>query len=112
MIPLSGIQLLKGNDAFVAASTPKTAPTLFVKANWNDPLVPLVAPVSVVAAGIGTLMLTMLLVLGMPLTNTVAIAKPGGKLLTGVDVKEFVDQLVQSRNEVCALSRLRNWTSG
>jgi len=72
----------------------------------------LVAPVRRVAVGSGTLTLTMLLVLGMPLTSTVASAYPGGKFHTGKEVNEFVDQFVVSRNVVCSLSMLRNWTRG
>ena len=74
MIPARAIQLLSGNEMFVEASAPKTAPTLFVKENWNVPLVSVLASVIVGGVGTGTLMLTMLLVLGMPLTNTVASA--------------------------------------
>ena len=77
MTPPSAVQLLLGNPIFVLASTPNTAPGAFVKANWNAPLVSRVRLVNAVAVGIGTVMLTMLLVLGMPLTNTVASAWPG-----------------------------------
>lgn len=112
MTPLRAVQLLKGNEALVEASAPKTAPTLFVKANWNVPAVSFLASVMIGGVGMGTLMLTMLLVLGMPLTNTVAIAQPGGKFQTGREVNEFVDQFVVRRNVVCPLSMLRNCTSG
>ena len=103
--------MLKGNATLVEASAPNTAPTLFVKANWN-PLVSFFASVMVGEVGIGTLMLTMLLVLGTPLTNTVAMAQPGGKFHTGRDVNEFVDQFVVSRKVVCPPSMLRSCTSG
>ena len=83
-----------------------------MKANWNQPLVSLLAPVRVVVVGTGTLTLTTLLVLGMPLTNTVTNAWPGGNPLTGAEVNEFVDQFVESRNKVCPLSTLRNCTNG
>ena len=42
----------------------------------------------------------------------VASAQPGGKPLTGAAVNEFVDQFVDSRNNVCPLSTLRNCTTG
>ncbi len=73
MTPPSAVQLVNGNATFVVASTPKIAPTLLVKVNWNEPLgIP--ASVRANVVGTGTLILTMLLVLGMPLTNTVASA--------------------------------------
>ncbi len=51
-------------------------------------------------------------VLGMPFTNTVARAKPGGKPQTGAEAKELVCQLVERTNMVCPLSRARNCTRG
>jgi hypothetical protein len=110
-MPPSAVQLLKGNETLVEARAPNTAPTLFVKLNWNL-FVSIFASVIVGGVGTGTLMLTMLLVLGMPLTNTVAMAQPGGKIHTGSDVNEFVDQFVVSKNVVCPLSTLLNCTSG
>lgn len=63
-----------GKERFVVASIPNTAPTLFVKENWKEPFVNFIGLASVVGNGTGTLMLTMLLMLGMPLTNNVANA--------------------------------------
>ena len=74
MMPPSAVQLLNGSDRFVVTSATKTAPTLFVKANRNEPSVSFLPFVSAGAAGTETLMLTRLLMLGMPLTNTVASA--------------------------------------
>ena len=48
--------------------------SLLVNENWNEPLVSFVMPVIRGAMGTGMLILTMLLVLGIPLTNTVASA--------------------------------------
>ena len=112
MTPPSAVQLPSGKVGFVAASTPNSAPTLFVKENWKAPSVSLLALVNEVSVGVGTLRLTMLLVLGMPLTNTVASAQPGGKFQTGREVNEFVDQLVESRNVLCPHSMLRYCTRG
>ena len=74
MTPPSAVQLVRGKSTFVVDSTPKIAPTLLVKANWNEPFGSSPVLVRVGTVGTGTLMLTTLLVLGMPLTNTVAIA--------------------------------------
>ena len=51
-------------------------------------------------------------VLGMPLTNTVTSAQPGGKWVTGTEMTEFVDQFVDSRNKIRPFSMLRNCTTG
>ena len=110
MTPLS-IQLVKGSARFVVASTPNNAPTLLVKANWNEPFGSILAPVKVGTVGTGTLILTTLLALGMPLTKTVASAWPGWKLFTAVDANEFVDQFREDRKTVCPLSMLRNCTT-
>ena len=112
MTPLSAVQLLNGKETFVETIAPNTEPTLLVNANWNEPLVSTRASVMMSGVGTGTVMLMMLLVLGMPLTNTVAIAQPGGKFQTGREVNEFVDQFVVSRKVVCPLSMLRNCTKG
>src|ERR1035441_1747152 len=87
--PPSAVQLLNGSAGLVVASTANSAPTLLVKQNWHAPLVSLLASVRVVAVGTGTLILSTLPVLGMPLTNTVASAYPGGKPHTGAEVKEL-----------------------
>ena len=54
----------------------------------------------------------MLDTLGMPLTNTVTIAKPGGKSPIGPEVNEVADQFVEDKNKVCPPSTLRNCTTG
>ena len=100
--------MLNGRERFDVVSVPKSAPTLLVKSNWNEPLLNILAPVNVGGVGTGTLMLTMLLVLGMPLTKTVTSAQPGGKFQTGREVKKFVDQLMGSRNVVHPLSMPRS----
>src|SRR5258705_12766167 len=89
--PPIAVQLLNGAERFVAAKTPNVAPTVLVKENWNDPAGVLPAWLIKGVVGTGTLMLITELVLGIPLTKTVAKAKPGGKFQTGSDVKEFVD---------------------
>ena len=68
--------------------------------------------VSVTGTGMGTVIFTIALVPGMPLTKTVARANPGGKLVIGAVVSEVGDQLVTDRNAVRPLSMLRSWTSG
>src|ERR1035438_7766085 len=115
MAPPSRVQLLIGRPGFVVARTPNIAPMLLMKANWNEPSASTPAPVTLTATGTGTLTLRTLPVLGMPLTNTVASAQPGGKSSTGAEVNELVDQLAPKagvRYLVCALSRLRSCTSG
>ena len=108
----STVQLVTGKDTLTDASTVKVEFGVLVKPNWTAPLARIAEPVRMGADGRGKLMFNTAPVLGMPLTNTVAIAKPGGKLLTDVDVKEFVDQSMQNRNTVRPFSRLRNWTIG
>ena len=114
--PLSTIHLLEGNNTLVVLNALKTAPGLFVKTNWNEPLVKLLAPVRVLAVGTGTLlMLSKPEVLGIPLTNTVASAYPGDKPLTGEEAKELADQVVplaQGSQKVWPLSTLRTCTNG
>ena len=70
----SDVQFVSDNATFVVVSMPNNAPTLLVKENWNEPFGSIPVLVRVGAVGTGTLMLTTLLVLGMPLTNTVASA--------------------------------------
>ena len=74
MTPPSAAQWLEGSARFVVANTPNTAPTALVNENWKKPLVSFRGAVKMVGVGSGTLMFTMLLVLGMPLTNSVASA--------------------------------------
>ena len=53
--------------------------------------------------------------LGMPLVKTVTRAGPGGKLFTGVEVKEVSDQPAAGstrRKATWLLSMLRSWTKG
>ena len=83
--PPNCVQLVNGSDRFVVTRTPSNAPGLLVKLNWKAPFT-CCAPVNVVAVGMETLMLTTLLVLWIPLTNTVASAWPGGKFQTGKEV--------------------------
>ena len=108
----SAVQLLLGSARFVVASTPKRALGLFVKANWNVPSLSFLGLVRIGGVGSGTLTLRTIPVLGMPFTKIVAIARPGGKPITGTDVNVFVDQFVVSRNSVRSLSMLRNCING
>ena len=53
--------------------------------------------------------------LGMPLVKTVTKAGPGGKLFTGVEVKEVSDQPTigsTGRKATWLLSIARSWTTG
>ena len=53
--------------------------------------------------------------LGMPLVKTVTNAGPGGKLLTGIEVKVASDQPATGstgRKATWLLSMLRSWTTG
>ena len=53
--------------------------------------------------------------LGMPLVKTVTRAGPGGKLFTGVEVKEVSDQPAvgsTGRKATWLLSMSRSWTTG
>jgi len=53
--------------------------------------------------------------LGMPLVKTVTRAGPGGKLFTGVEVKEVSDQPTigsTGRKATWLLSIARSWTTG
>src|SRR5262245_18380661 len=111
-MPPSPVQLVVGRRRFVVARTPNKAPTRLVKENWEEPLVSFVSPSIRGGMGTGTLIFTMPLVLGIPFTNTVASAKPGGKFHSGREANELVDQFVESRKAVWPLSMLRNWTSG
>ncbi len=58
---------------------------------------------------------TYLASLGMPLVKTVTKAGPGGKLLTGVEVKAVSDQPAvgsTGRKATWLLSMSRSWTTG
>jgi len=98
--PRGAVQLLNGSDGLVPPERRTLPPTLFVKLAWNEPL-------ACWSRGQESRRrkrnahVEMLLVLGMPLTSTVASAYPGGKFHTGKEVNEFVDQFVVSRNVVC-----------
>jgi len=53
--------------------------------------------------------------LGMPLVKTVTKAGPGGKLFTGLEVKEVSDEPAigsTGRNATWLLSMARSWTTG
>ena len=54
----------------------------------------------------------MLEVPGMPFTKTVARAQPDGKLVTGNETNELMDQFVEERERHCPLSMARNCTTG
>ena len=92
------------------AKTLKSAPGVLVNKNWKEPFVS-VGLVNVVAA-MGRLTFTTLEVLGMPLTKRVMSAYPGVRLVNGTETKEFVDQLVTSKNIVWPPSMLCSWTRG
>ena len=72
-MPPRAVQLVRGCDRLVEVNTPNRAFTLLVKANWK-PLVVVAAWVSLGGTRAGTLAFTMLLVLWIPFTKTVASA--------------------------------------
>ena len=112
MIPPRAVQLLVGSERFVVASAPKTAPTLLVKLKWNEPSPSFLVSVNNGSVGTGTLTLTKLLVLWMPLTKTVASAQPGGKFQTGTELNEVAVQSVHESNRLRPLSRLSKFSTG
>ena len=68
-----------------------------------------------VGVAFGVTTSTYLASLGMPLVKTVTKAGPGGKLLTGVEVKAVSDQPAvgfTGRKATWLLSMSRNWTTG
>ena len=68
-----------------------------------------------VGVGLGLTTSTYLASLGMPLVKTVTKAGPGGKLLTGVEVKAVSDQPAigsTGRKATWLLSMSRSWTNG
>jgi len=68
-----------------------------------------------VGVEVGLTTRTYLASLGMPLVKTVTKAGPGGKLLTGVEVKAVSDQPATGstgRKVTWLLSMSRNWTTG
>jgi hypothetical protein len=68
-----------------------------------------------VGVGVGLTTSTYLASLGIPLVKTVTKAGPGGKLLTGVEVKAVSDQPAvgsTGRKATWLLSMSRNWTTG
>ena len=108
----TAVQLLKGSAGLVVASTLKRAPGLLVNENWNKPFVSIIGLAMVGAGGVGAVMSMRLLRLGMPLTKTVAKTQPGGKPLTGAEVKNTAEQLLEVRTTVRSLSMLRSDTIG
>jgi hypothetical protein len=89
-LPIS-VQLFKGNAGLVEASTLKRAPGVLVNENWKEPFVSITKFAMVGAARAGVVTLIMRLRLGMPLTNMVAKAQPGGRSLTGAEVKKIAE---------------------
>jgi hypothetical protein len=68
-----------------------------------------------VGVGVEVTTSTYLASLGMPLVKTVTRAGPGGKLLTGIEVKAVSDQPAvgsTGRKATWLLSMSRNWTTG
>ena len=106
------VQLLGGATGSMVASTRNEVPWILEKENWNEPFGSIVGLASVGAAGVAAATLIMLLRLGMPLTKTVAKAQPGGRPVTGEEVKELAEQLLEARTTVRSLSMLRSCTIG
>jgi len=96
----------------VEAMAPKRAPTLLVNRNRNAPPANVLGSMSRGRVGVAAPISSSAPVLGVPFTNTVAIAQPRGNALTGSDLKKFVDQLVDCSVMVRSLSKLRNFTTG
>jgi hypothetical protein len=68
-----------------------------------------------VGVGVGLTTSTYLASLGIPLVKTVTKAGPGGRSLTGVEVKAVSDQPAvgsTGRKATWLLSMARNWTTG
>src|SRR5690348_4562058 len=90
----SAVQADKGSDAVVAANTVKAAPGVLLKDSLNEPSVGDLRPVILTdgAASCGNKYM-MLLVPEIPLAKTVTRVQPCGKLPTGADTQELLDQL-------------------
>ncbi len=84
--------MLKGSAGLSVARTVNRAPGVSVKVNWIEPLGDLTGTVRTVAAGTGTLMLKIVEALGIPFTNTVASAHPGGRSLSALEINASADQ--------------------
>ena len=106
-LPITG-QWFKGCVGFAVASTLKREPGVLVKENSKNPLASILVLLNVIAGAAEAITLIMLLRLGMPLTNTVAKAQPGGKRVTGPDVKVLAEQLLDVSMMVQPLSMLRS----
>ena len=109
----SAVQTDTGNDGVVAANTVKAAPGVLLKDNLNDPSAGDLKPVRLTdgAAGCGYRYM-MLLVPAIPLAKTVTRVQPCGKLPTGADTKELLDQLAAESSAIRSPSMLRSWTTG
>src|SRR6266480_1271184 len=107
-MPPRTVQVWSGAPRFVVVITRNKAPGLLLKAKWSEPLGSISKLLITVGRGIGTLMFTTAPVLGTPLANTVASAKPGGKSMMGAETSDVGVQLVERMKSVCPLSRLRN----
>ena len=73
------------------------APELLVNPKLTEPFVRIFVPVKTGGVAMGTLMVTILPVLGMPFAKIVTSEWPGGKFQTGPETKELVVQLVLER---------------
>ena len=89
--------MLSSRETFVVAIALKLVPGVLVKLNWNSPPASVVGLIRVTCVEPGE-MSRIGETLGMPLTNTVASAKPAGKLVIATEINELVSQLMAERN--------------
>src|SRR5215813_12089363 len=89
------VQLSRSSDRFVLAKMVNAAPGVLVKLRLNLPSGSLKGARTIGADAGETSRMTE--ELGVPFTNTVSSAWPGGKLVTGSEINEFVCQLVAER---------------
>src|SRR5215813_7386406 len=101
------VQLLRFSARFVLVKVVNTELGVLAKLSLNVPSAILKA-VRTIGPGAAGEMSKMAEELGVPFTNTVSSAKPGGKLVTGRETKELVCQSVVERKRTCPFSMERN----
>ena len=108
MRPPRVVQLLSWIVRLVVVRTVKGAPGKLVKLKRNTPFGCTEMPERIGAGGTGVCTRQTAPVPGIAFANIVAMAKPGGKLFTGSEVKALEVQLADVSNVVKPLSRLRS----